>query len=166
MDELEVYAAARFFNRFPWKDEAGVKWEVTLGWGIVNGRYEAVEVRIIGPGRQRAVTSETLRRIPLGKFVRENRKRQQAEREGLQGKARDRRTKNFWRDDTMRWGGQRGVALTVEDLREVARVYGEARAWGDPVTKAVAERFKISESTAAKRIMRARRAGFIDGGKR
>jgi hypothetical protein len=153
-------------DHFHWTDDAGITWGVHFWWALIDGRYEPVEVRIIGTGRQRPVTAETLRRIPLGGLVREMRKRHVESVTRSARETRSRKAKERYRDAAVRFGGHRGVALTADDLHEVARVYSDARLRGDPVTRAVADRFHISTSTAAKRIMRARRAGFLNGAKR
>jgi hypothetical protein len=64
-------------------------------------------------------------------------------------------------DTARRFGARRGEALQHEDLAEVAKVYRAATRAGEPVTRAVSERFGIASSTAAKRILMARRAGLL-----
>lgn len=59
------------------------------------------------------------------------------------------------------FGAQRGTALTDDALRAVAAVYRQAWQDEDSVTKAVAEAFNVSPSTAAKRVMAARDRGFL-----
>jgi transposase len=56
----------------------------------------------------------------------------------------------------------RGRPASDDELRTVAAIYVEAKADRAPVQAAVAEAFGISPSTAAKRIMAARRAGLLD----
>jgi len=53
-------------------------------------------------------------------------------------------------------GRQSAAALT-----EVAQVYRHAWETGQPPTRAVAEHFTISQSAAAKRVSRARQAGYL-----
>jgi hypothetical protein len=48
------------------------------------------------------------------------------------------------------------------ELGETARVYSEAYIWGRPVTDAVAGAFHVSQSTAGKRILAARRTWLLD----
>jgi hypothetical protein len=60
-------------------------------------------------------------------------------------------------------GGRTGrPPLTTEDLAEVAAIY---RAGGTTPTKAVADALNISRSAAAKRVVRARGAGLLEGTK-
>lgn len=58
-------------------------------------------------------------------------------------------------------GPQRGSAITDDQLHAVAEAYRQAKNKGVPVTRAVAEAFNISESTAGKRIMKARQQGYL-----
>ena len=55
----------------------------------------------------------------------------------------------------------RGRAHSDEELQEVADAYREAVRLGVPVQNAVAETFNVSRSTAAKRIMAARKRGYL-----
>jgi hypothetical protein len=63
-------------------------------------------------------------------------------------------------------GPYRGRPLSMEQLERVAAVYLDAWGKGLPVTAAVADHFCIAKSTAAKRIMAARKAGLLDSAKR
>ena len=58
-------------------------------------------------------------------------------------------------------GPQRGSKIADDTLQEVANVYQQAQLQGSPVTYAVATHFHVSESTAGKRIMKARERGFL-----
>ncbi len=53
--------------------------------------------------------------------------------------------------------------MSDQELEQVAAVYRNAWIEGQPVTKAVAQAFRISRSTASKRIMKARRMGLLEG---
>ena len=66
-------------------------------------------------------------------------------------------------DEALRFGAHRGVALTPEDLQGIVAVYRSAWVERRPVTEAVAEAAGVSKSTAGKRIMAARRAGYLEG---
>ena len=55
----------------------------------------------------------------------------------------------------------RGRAHSDEELQAVAEAYREAVRLGVPVQNAVAETFNVSRSTAAKRIMAARKSGRL-----
>jgi hypothetical protein len=73
-------------------------------------------------------------------------------------------TTELTRLDTVRTtsvGPQRGSRISDEVLKEVADVYQRASLRGSPVTYAVATEFCVSESTAGKRIMKARQRGFL-----
>ena len=54
-----------------------------------------------------------------------------------------------------------GIFDSDEELQEVADAYREAVRLGVPVQNAVAETFNVSRSTAAKRIMAARKMGYL-----
>jgi hypothetical protein len=76
----------------------------------------------------------------------------------------DRVTTELERLDTVREtpvGPKRGSKIADDTLREVADVYQKATRLGSPVTRAVATHFHVSESTAGKRIMKARERGFL-----
>jgi transposase len=63
-------------------------------------------------------------------------------------------------------GAHRGTPTSHAELEGVAQAYLEAWGIGLPVTEAVADHFKVSKSTASKRIMKARAAGLLDEAKR
>lgn len=58
-------------------------------------------------------------------------------------------------------GAQRGASLSEDVLAEVARIYKETVARNLPPIPAIAEAFNISKSTSAKRVMLARKFGFL-----
>jgi hypothetical protein len=118
-------------------------------WEMVGDRMEPVAIRIVAP-EGRALTAAYIRGLPIGKALRDMRAMYVAEAEMYDepGAAE-------------RYGSHRGVALSETDLRQVAEVYLQAFRVGEPVTAAVADAFQIPKSTAAKRIMSARRRGFL-----
>lgn len=132
-----------------WPDPRGF-W-ITLRWDIVNGRVDPVEVTITAP-KGRIVTREVLREIPLGKIVDESRVEQIALAERA---AKAAKTKQGKRD------GHAYAAKLGGGLEVVAATYREAFAAGRSPIEAVAKELGIAESTAAKRVMAARRAGFL-----
>jgi hypothetical protein len=58
-------------------------------------------------------------------------------------------------------GPKKGGPLSIDLLRKVADLYREALDQGLPPNQHVADRLGISRSTATKRIMRARQAGYL-----
>ena len=58
-------------------------------------------------------------------------------------------------------GPQQGARIGREQSQLVARIYKQAVENGTAVTDAVADALNVSRSTATKRIMRARRDGFL-----
>ncbi|MEH0423161.1 hypothetical protein [Streptomyces sp. B21-083] len=57
----------------------------------------------------------------------------------------------------------RRYKITDRHLKEVVGVYTEAVENGEPPTRAVADRFEVAHSTAAKWVGRARRDGLLEG---
>lgn len=156
-------------------EHAGCK--VEAWWRIINGRPEPVEVRIRREdGRSDSdplslpVLAETIRQLPLGEMLAESRKllnhqgEQMIEDPGWNGALR----KEFLSQaeslaaPLAASAPQRGRALTMDDLNQVAEVYREAWRRGNPVNEAVQNAFYLSKDGAAKRIAKARRAGLLD----
>ncbi|CAN5388826.1 hypothetical protein BH10ACT8_BH10ACT8_11320 [soil metagenome] len=70
----------------------------------------------------------------------------------------DQQLEMLGRQQTAAWGAPPG---TSSGHQAVAEVYVAAWTAGDSPTRAVAEHFTISHSAAAKRVSRAREAGFL-----
>ena len=175
-------AAENWFLRYD--ESTNRTWIVNIEWGEVEGRIEPIQVMFrtattkdatvglasakpghIGePQPVFGIGADLLRRFQLGRMVDEVRK---AWVHKLNDGANDARGKGdkgkavMASDAARRFGARRGEALQHEDLAEVAEVYRAATRAGEPVTKAIGERFGIASSTAAKRILMARRAGLL-----
>jgi hypothetical protein len=142
----------------------GAPWQVLTTWTYMEGRYEPVEVtvRAFSPGRStmfspsRPVVGNSIRRLPLGRLQQEARKAAATEAAAWGAGSREALAL------TGIAGPHRGVAASVDDLKEVAAVYLAAYWDGLSVTEAVADRFTIAKSTAAKRIMAAKKAGLLN----
>jgi hypothetical protein len=150
-------------SQLSWVDDRGRDWGVEIEWGLFDGRYEPVSIEFYPRDNPSPVTHEVIKRCPLGSIVREARREHAklalAAAEWPEFKGREAKQA----EEALRFGARRGVALTPEDLQHVADVYRTAFAESQPVTAAVAAAFGISQSTAGKRIMAARRAGLLDG---
>lgn len=108
------------------------------------GRFEAQEVHVKGHNGE-PVTGEVLRKIPVERML-----RGRLARQALPDRP----------DRKLSWPEFFGEAVE-DDLREVAAVYRLAFAAHQPPVKAVAEHFGIPASTAGKKVMAARKAGFL-----
>jgi hypothetical protein len=150
----------------------GVTWQVVTTWATRFGRPEPIAVTISAPEAEWPIVGNTIRRIPFGKLQQEARQDAarmeamfKAKGTGLGGEAGE-----FYQGLETAFGeiagSHRGRATTQQELEEVADVYTKAWGLGQPVTEAVAKHFTIAPSTAAKRIMAARKAGLLDHIKR
>jgi hypothetical protein len=150
-------------------------WSVTSRWDAIGGRGEPVLVTIARDDGQ-PIGAGAVRRLPLGEMFAACRQQVATEArrsvEALATAPPRRRGAihvSEFIDQSIDWkalaepGPRRGKAFTNDDLKAVAAVY--RRAWDDglPVTAAVADAGQVSRSTAAKRIMRARAAGLLEG---
>jgi hypothetical protein len=126
-------------------------YSLTILWDIVNDRVEPIEFTVRAP-KGKAVTAEALRRIPFGRLVSDRR----SEQRRLVKKAIEREPRLPEGDKYLAPYDRPGA-----DLGRVAAVYREAHARGLAPVEAVAEALGIARSTAAKRVMDARRAGAL-----
>jgi hypothetical protein len=159
-----------------WPDDEG-DLEVTVHLAVVEGRAEPVGLdlrtfRRTGPerpsralpgARMRPITTYDLRGLRLAEIVAEARRRVAS---ALLAPTGD----EEW--DATPWAGGLEEAWTPagrgrpplygpEHFREVAEVYRSAFAIGMPPTLAVAKRFTVTKSTAAKWIAKARALGLL-----
>lgn len=145
---------------------AGIEWTdpptripllVDLEWSLIDGRVEPVRVTISSRDADRAVTAEVVRRVPIGKIVAETRAARHAYWEQEAAKFYPSET------DAQRDNVARAAEVHRPDggLSEVADVYRTAWERGDSVQQAVAAKFNLSPSGAAKRIARARARGYL-----
>jgi hypothetical protein len=170
-------------------DDANRRWNVAARWFRRGGRFVPAEIAVrsgswvpsgitSGPsGRDQPVTAQAVRELPLGSIVAEM-QAAIAEHLGSLPNA----MKEIWTDDddvievpytererqvfqdaAVSFGAGRGKRLTAPLLEAVAASYRIAWEAGRPVTAAVAEATHCSPSTAGKRIMKARKAGLLEG---
>jgi hypothetical protein len=132
-------------------DEA-FPFRVLIYWGLVGGRWEpsditirTLRIDITGP-----ITSTVLRQVPVGRLV----DRARAEHYGIastvafKGEPHQGFVEPWQKGETPRLG--------IDHYQKVAEVYKTAFAAGASPTKAVAEYYKVSASTAASWVSRAR----------
>ncbi len=128
--------------------------EVFLEWKTITGRAEVVMVQIMSPGFRTPLTAADLRSIPFSIIENQERSRKSEESMKLNIK------RNFSSLVATR-GAHSGKPLTHDDLQLVADLYREAHQSGYAIHRYVAERLGVSESTAGKRVVTARRAGLL-----
>lgn len=126
-------------------DANGSQWIVEVDFKITSGRIGISSLSISSIDGTTPLTRRVLRDLPLDQLFR---KHMAIESKQLS------KTK---RKET----GHKGRTHTEDELHEVAKIYMAAFQAHRPVQKTVADMFGISVSTAAKRIMAARRSGYI-----
>ncbi len=162
-----------------WPDSERGPWLIRLLWAPVVGRVECVGVEVRSyretdedwpPELPRwdedppPLTTSLLRGVPLHTIVTDIRRQEAAGSRELgqwmsdQPEFADAAAQDGIRRAMAAWDLPRGAP---EMLNETARVYSAAWRRGEAPTKAVAARFVISESAAAKRVSRARAAGLL-----
>jgi Family of unknown function (DUF6214) len=159
-----------------WPDARTGPWLVTVTWANIGGREEPAGLEIRGyreedawprvlPARDKGpavLATTTLREIPFATIVADLRRQRAEQHAGFidflaagpeyQAEADQAALRR------LRAAGPRPTAAV---LAEVAEVYRQAWKDGQPPTRAVAAHFTISQSAAAKRVARARQAGYL-----
>ena len=128
-----------------WEDRDGLKWDVSLEFRAVRGSLILQAVEVASRNSKSSVSHSVLVELPLNDLVSDARK-QEFEAIVARRNSSD---------------AHRGRAHSDEELQAVAEAYREAVRLGVPVQNAVAETFKVSRSTAAKRIMASRERGLL-----
>jgi hypothetical protein len=142
------------------RDEKGREWELVVAWEIVDGRAEPVSIQVSATpldAPHRFITASRLRTLPLGTWIAEARSENGKRWRAALADAGEVSASEVAATDAL-WGPHRGRRATRAELQRVADAYNEARVSGSSVTRAVADACGVSESTAGKRIMQARRA--------
>ena len=129
-------------------DSTGKHWIVSAEFKTFNQRLDIASLTISPQDLRYPVTRRLLSELPLDKLFRDD---LAIEAEHLSRMLNNRKETN----------AHQGRQHSNEDLRTVADIYLAAYQARIPVQKAVADALGISVSTAAKRIMAARRHGFI-----
>ena len=128
-----------------WEDRNGAEWDVSLEFRVKRGAVILRAIQFASRTSTASVTHAALVEFPLNEFVSD------ARRQEFESLVRTKRTSD----------AHRGRAHSDEELQAVADAYREALRLGVPVQNAVAETFKVSRSTAAKRIMASRQRGLL-----
>lgn len=133
-----------------WTNEYGSQWEIALDTAERNGRQQIVGLHITASEQNRsAVTSELMRSIPLAKLLQKYLQSQNP------------KDKPTMSPSPKQIGSKQGTPLGEDLLKSVATIYRQAINSGQSPTQAIALQFGISESTAAKRIQKARKQNFL-----
>lgn len=155
-----------------WPDEDNGPWLVETFWAVVRGRAECVGVELRSfrrdgeegdwAGRlppitetQKVLTASLLRKLPIGRLIDATRDQETWMADFLDPSQRDEQ----WSRDRAAWRGE--LEDDESPHAEVARVYLEALRIGRKPTRAVQRHFTITYSAAAKRVARAREAGYL-----
>jgi hypothetical protein len=153
--------------------------QIWFEWEEVEGRLECVGVRITpdrGGATRRVITTSLMREISWSALIEKKKevnlrrahKWAETKKIGISEIPVDpeliaeaRKMVPAWESSLL--GSRRGRPreLNPDDFARVAQVYTDAYRAGLPPTKAVAEKFNLSRSGAAKRVARARRDGLL-----
>lgn len=128
----------------------GGKYRLLLEFKAAGRSEELVKVQLEALTRTHPVGATIVRTIPFGEIevaVRQHRAKRTARRVLKRSKARR--------------GPQHGKRLSDSDLKRIGEIYLQSGKSGERPRKKIAREFKISTSAAAKRIMAARRRGFL-----
>jgi len=142
-------STGKFTTNAQWRSQGGTAWNVRIEYEDKNGRRFPVGVQIGAGGKTtEELTSRALREIPFATIF----------EEWLKATSNSRATPTV---DPKVAGPLKGGPLPVEVLEKVAELYRSALDRGAPPNKFVAQELGISQSTATKRIVRARREGLL-----
>jgi hypothetical protein len=127
------------------REANGSQWSVEVELKITSGRIGISSLSISSVDGTTPLSRRILRDLPLDQLFRQHM--------AVESKQLLKRNQK----ET----GHKGRMHTEDELREVAKIYMAAFQAHRPVQKTVADMLGISVSTAAKRIMAARRSGYI-----
>jgi hypothetical protein len=132
-------------THFPWVDPVtGKSFDVATKIQQVNGAYRMIGISIQSVDGEQ-LTVEQYRRVPISTLMK---------------KALSRIAPKPEMKATLK-GAQRGSTLPDDLLEEVAQLYKQAVNYGNSPIAAIAQAFGVSQSTAAKRVMLARKLGYL-----
>jgi hypothetical protein len=153
-DLMATEAKRQFTHRWPDEPDTKMVCIVTIDYDVVNGRMEGTRLMVHMTHRN-PMTTSVIRKLPLGAWMADDRTHlggsswEKALPPSMRGPLRKKRLAA----ERAKSGRPK---VTYELLVEVAAVYRQAHAHGAAPTKAVADHFKRSRSTAAKWVQRAR----------
>ena len=143
-----------------WTDPDGTVWRLRLEWKVLDGRLEVAAVDIRSENGASALSPALVRRVPLANIINA---RRLVLVDSLDGADSPEPLSETAITRSLSVGGPDSTRrLADADLQAVAHFYRQAYRAGLPVQRHVADKFGISIPTAARRIARARRGGFID----
>jgi hypothetical protein len=143
-----------------WTDPDGTVWRLRLEWKVMGGRLEVAAIDIRSENGASALAPALVRRVPLANIINS---RRLVLAEDLDGVDSPEPLSETAITRSLSVGGPDSTRrLADADLQAVAHFYRQAYRAGLPVQRHVADKFGISIPTAARRIARARRDGFID----
>lgn len=139
-------------NSLVWKDSQSRKWNIIFQWRLINGTPHATGISLSLVEGEGSLSSSLLRKLPIGALINYDLQHGGAQKICLQSKIQI---------SSETQGPQRGQPLDSKILEQVAFLYRQALQNGTSPSKMIAQAFLITESSAAKRIMAARKAGFL-----
>lgn len=154
-----------------WPDAVDGPWEIICTWAVVAGRAECVGISVmprpdlIRDGPSEHITTTLMRSIPFGEVIDELRRvwielaerRRFSTGEYVNPELRGEFLKAFKKAGKV----GRPPLYGPDHFEDVARVYREAFARGDPPTLSVADHWTVSKSAAAKWVARCRELGLL-----
>jgi hypothetical protein len=152
-----------------WPDAKRGPWQIQFAWGVLKGRSECIGVEIRSAGEPLPLTTTLLRDIPLATLIDRDRASQSAKEQVTHLLAAEIRQKGKGfhfvsvpvHTPASRKGGRRPL-YGPQHFQEVAKVYAETWQLGRKApTTAVAERWHVTPSTAAKWVARARQMRLL-----
>ena len=133
-----------------WTSKRGGDWEIAFDTAERSGRQQIVGLHITASELNKLpITAELMRSIPLASLL-------QAYLQSQKPKGKTSITPS-----PKQVGSKQGTPLGEDLLKSVAAIYRQAINTGQSPTQAIAQQFGVSESTAAKRIQKAREHHFL-----
>ena len=133
-----------------WTSKHGSDWEIAFDTAERSGKQQIVGLHITASELNKSpITAELIRNIPLASLL-------QAYLQSQKQKGKPTITPT-----PKHVGSKQGTPLGEDLLQLVAAIYRQAINTGQSPTQAIAQQFDISESTAAKRIQKARQQHFL-----
>lgn len=135
---------------YRWTSKRGDEWEIAFDTAERSGRQQIVGLHITATELNKStVTTELIRSIPLASLVQ------------LYLQSQKFKSKPHITPSPKQFGSKQGKPLGEDLLKSIADIYRQAINTGQSPTQSIAQQFGISESTAAKRIQKAREHHFL-----